>query len=96
MPYEAPFLTLQFFRLASAVSKPYSGPQQGQSGISARDVQDLVETEGMTLGQITKTLGALAKDVSELKGSVAKLTWLVPLVVAVGMAVIGVVVLLKQ
>jgi len=92
MPYEAPFMTLQFFRLRAPVSKPYCGPQQGQAGISARDIQELVETEGLTLGQMTKTLGALAKDVSELRGSVAKLTWLVPLIVAVGMTVIGLVV----
>ncbi|MGA9061909.1 MAG: dCTP deaminase, partial [Terracidiphilus sp.] len=38
LPYEAPFMTLQFFRLASATTRPYSGPQQGQSGISARDI----------------------------------------------------------
>jgi dCTP deaminase len=95
MPYEAPFLTLQFFRLNAPVSRPYAGPQQGQTGISVRDIQELVETEGMTLGQMTKTLGALAKDVSELRGSVAKLTWIVPLIVVVGMAVVGAVVALK-
>jgi dCTP deaminase len=96
LPYEAPFLTLQFFRLASPVTKPYSGPQQGQGGISARDIQELVETEALTLGGMTKTLGALAKDVAELRGSISKLTWLVPLVVAVGIAVIAVIVGLKH
>ncbi|MGH9659813.1 MAG: dCTP deaminase, partial [Bryobacteraceae bacterium] len=95
MPYEAPFLTLQFFRLGAPVSKPYSGPQQGQEGISARDIQELVETEGMTLSQVMKTLSALAKDVSELRGSVGRLTWVVPLIVGVGMAVVGAVVALK-
>ena len=95
MPYEAPFLTLQFFRLSNPVSKPYSGPQQGQFGISAQDIQELIETEGMTLGQVTKTLGALAKDVAELRGSVGRLSWVLPLIVAVGMAVVGAVVALK-
>jgi dCTP deaminase len=95
MPYEAPFLTLQFFRLSTPVSKPYTGPQQGQAGISARDIQELLETEGMTLGQVTKMLGTLAKDVSELRGSVAKLTWIVPLVVVIGMSVVGAIVALK-
>ncbi|MGO8709359.1 MAG: dCTP deaminase domain-containing protein [Terracidiphilus sp.] len=96
LPFEAPFLTLQFFRLASAVSKPYSGPQQGQAGISSRDIQELVEAEGLTLGQITKTLGALAKDVSELRGSVAKLTWVIPLIIVIGLGVITIVVSLKH
>lgn len=95
LPHEAPFLTLQFFRLGHPVTKPYSGPHQGQRGISAQDMQELVETEGMTLGQVTKTLGALAKDVSELRGSVGRLSWVLPLIVGVGMTVIGVVVALK-
>ena len=95
MPYESPFLTLQFFRLNTPVTKPYSGPQQGQGGISARDIQELVETEGMTLGQVMKTLGALAKDVAELRGSVGRLSWLLPVIVAIGMAVVGIVAAIK-
>ncbi|MGH9771764.1 MAG: dCTP deaminase [Candidatus Acidiferrales bacterium] len=95
IPYESPFLTLTFFRLSSPVTKPYAGPQQGQPGISARDIQELVETEGMTLGQVMKTLSALANDVAELRGSVGRLSWVLPLIVAIGMAVVGVVVALK-
>jgi hypothetical protein len=49
----------------------------------------------MTLGQVMKTLATLAKDVSELRGSVSRLSWLVPLIVTVGMVVIGVIVALK-
>lgn len=95
MAYEAPFLTLQFFRLNAPVTKPYSGPQQGQAGITARDIQELVQTEGMTLGQVVKTLSALAKDVAELRGSVGRLAWILPLIVGVGMTVVGAVVALK-
>jgi dCTP deaminase len=103
LPYEDPFLTIQFFRLSNPVQTPYAGPSQGQSGISARDIQDLVAAEGLTLGQVMKTLAALAqdvsqlaKDVSELRGSVNRLSWLVPLIVTVGMVVIGIVVALKK
>ncbi|MFZ0914411.1 MAG: dCTP deaminase [Candidatus Korobacteraceae bacterium] len=95
LPFEAPFLTIQFFRLSRPVTKPYSGPRQHQTGISARDIQELVETEGMTLGQVMKTLGALARDVAELRGSVGRLSWSVPLIVLLGIAVITAVVLLK-
>ncbi|MGD1158048.1 MAG: hypothetical protein ABSA41_19785 [Terriglobia bacterium] len=95
LPYEAPFLTVQFFRLSNPVTQPYSGPQQGQSGISARDIQELVETEGLTLGQVMKTLSALAKDVAELRGSVGRLSWLLPLIVVVGITVIAIVVSIK-
>ena len=95
LPYEAPFLTVQFFRLSHPVANLYSGPHQGQTGISAQDIQELVDTEGMTLGQVTKTLSALAKDVSELRGSVGRLSWVLPLIVVIGMGVIGAVVALK-
>ncbi|MFZ3211770.1 MAG: hypothetical protein WA188_09655 [Terriglobales bacterium] len=95
LPYEAPFLTVQFFRLSHPVAKPYSGPHQGQTGLSAQDIQELVNTEGMTLGQVTKTLSALAKDVSELRGSVGRLSRVLPLIVAIGMGVVGAVVALK-
>ncbi len=87
LTYEDPFLTIQFFRLATPVSRPYTGPSQKQEGITGKDIQDLVEMEGMTLGQVTKTLAALAKDVSELRGSISRLSWLVPLIVALGIAV---------
>jgi dCTP deaminase len=95
LPFEEPFLTIQFFRLSNAVTKTYSGIRQRQTGISARDIQELVETEGLTLGQVMKTLGALAKDVSELRGGIARLTWVVPIIITIGIATIAIVVKLK-
>ena len=94
--FEAPFLTTQFFRLNEPVSVPYRGPYQGQDGITARDIQELTRTEGLTLGQVIKTLSSLASDVAELRGSVARLSWLVPLIVAIGMAVVGILVALRR
>jgi dCTP deaminase len=96
LAYEAPFLTLQFFRLSHDVEKPYCGPQQSQGGISSRDIQELVNTEGLTLGEVMKTLSALAKDVAELRGSVGRLAWWVPAIITLGIAVIGTVVMLKK
>jgi len=96
LPYESPFLTIQFFRLSHPVGHRYKGKRQGQEGISAQDIQELVETEGLTLGQVMKTLSALAMDVAGIKGSVNRLSWLVPLIVALGMAVIGIVVTFKK
>ena len=96
LSYEAPFLTIQFFRLNSPVGKTYSGPRQGQSGISGRDIQELIETEGLTLGQVMKTLSALAKDVAELRGSVTRLSWSVPIIVGLGMSIIAILVALRR
>ncbi len=93
--HEDPFLTMQVFLLNEPATEPYSGLYQGQAGITARDIQELTATQGMTLGEVIKTLGALAADVAELRGSVARLSWLVPLIVGLGMAVVGVLVAIK-
>ncbi|MGH6629910.1 MAG: dCTP deaminase domain-containing protein, partial [Burkholderiales bacterium] len=96
LAYEAPFLTVQFFRLSKPVGQPYTGPQQGQTGIGARDIQELAQTEGLTLGQVIKTLTALARDVAELRGSVNRLSWAVPVIVGAGIMIIAVLVALKH
>ncbi len=75
LPYKAPFLTAQFFGLNEPVEKPYEGPRQKQQGITDRDIQELTQTEALTLGGVVKTLSALAADVRELKGSVFRLSW---------------------
>jgi len=96
LPYEAPFLTAQFFRLASPVARPYQGVRQGQTGITPTDVQELAQTEGLTLGEMVKTLGSLARDVAELRGSVGRLSWVLPLIVAFGMALVALIVTLQD
>lgn len=95
LAYETPFLTMQFFYLPQPVSQSYKGPYQGQSGISARDIQDLTQTEGLTLGAVIKTLSALAKDVAELRGSISRLSWTVPLIVGLGMGVVAILLAIK-
>jgi dCTP deaminase len=95
LAYGAPFLTMLFFFLPQPVSQPYKGPYQGQSGLSARDIQDLTQTEGLTLGAVIKTLSALAKDVAELRGSISRMSWLVPLIVGLGISVIAILLAIK-
>lgn len=95
VPYEEPLLTTQFFRLSERVAKPYSGPRQRQTGITGKDIQELVATEGMTLGGVIKMLTALAKDVSELRGSVGRLSWSIPLIVGLGIGVVAIITALK-
>lgn len=77
LPYEAPFLTASFFKLAHPVAHPYSGSQQGQTGLGPKDYEDVSHPESPTLGGMVKSLTALARDVSELRGSVNTVTWLI-------------------
>lgn len=73
LAYEAPFLTCQFFKLSAPVAHPYSGSRQGQTGLSARDIEELSSSDSPTLGGMVKSLSALAGDVGELTGAVGEL-----------------------
>jgi dCTP deaminase len=95
LAYGTSFLTAQFFKLTEDVANPYQGPRQAQGGISSGDIQELAQTEGLTLGEMVKTMVQLGQDVSELKGAVGRLSWSIPIIVGLGMAVIGVIVALK-
>jgi dCTP deaminase len=97
LAYEAPFLSAQLFRLAVPAKTPYRGSRQDQSGIDARDIQELTQTEDLTLGEMMKTLNTLAVNVSDLRvsvgrleGSVGKLTWVIPAIIAAGIAIIAI------
>lgn len=95
LAYEAPFLTVQFFKLNHPVAKPYAGSRQGQTGLGPEDVEELSHPDSPTLGGMVKSLTSLASDVGDLKTSVKWMAWAVPVIVAIGMAVVGIVVAIK-
>ncbi|MGH8982047.1 MAG: dCTP deaminase [Acidimicrobiales bacterium] len=95
LTYEAPFLTVQFFRLARPVAKPYAGARQGQTGLGANDIEELSHPDSPTLGGMVKSLSTLASDVGDLKTAVKWMAWAVPAMVAIGMAVVGIIVGIK-
>lgn len=102
LAYEAPFLTVQFFRLNRPVEKPYAGSRQGQTGLGKTDIEELTHPDSPTLGGMVRSLAALAQDVSglntsvaRLEGSVSRLSWLVPVLVGFGIAVTAVLTALK-
>jgi dCTP deaminase len=102
LPHEAPFLTVQFFKLNRPVAKPYAGSRQGQKGLGTADIEELTHPDSPTLGGMVRSLSALAQDVSglntsvaRLEGSVSRLSWLVPLLVGFGITVTAIMVGLK-
>lgn len=90
LPFEAPFLTAQFFKLNHPVSKPYAGSRQGQTGLQPRDIEELNNPDSPTLGGMVKTLTALASDVGDLKTAVKWMAWAIPIIVTIGMAVVAI------
>jgi len=95
LPYKAPFLTVQLFKLAEPVEHPYTGSRQGQTGLRPKDLHELHDPESPTLGGMVKSLASLAKDVGDLKSAVKWMGVAVPAIVALGIAVIGIIVGLK-
>ncbi|MBA7478865.1 dCTP deaminase, dUMP-forming [subsurface metagenome] len=97
IPYKERFCTLEFYKLAEPASEPYHGEYQGQTGISPQDLENLVEAQGMTFGQVIKLLGELSLNVKSLSDSVTFLKWIIPIAVAVlaiGITVVGILVVL--
>ncbi len=102
LTYEAPFLSVQFFKLTHAVAKPYAGARQGQTGLGADDIEELTHPDSPTLGGMVKSLTALAADVGDLntsvarlEGSMSRLSWVIPVLVAFGIGVTAIITALK-
>jgi deoxycytidine triphosphate deaminase len=95
LPHQAKFLTVQFFKLNHPVSHPYDGPRQGQTGLGTDDLRELAHPDSPTLGGMVRSLSALARDVSDLKTSVKWMGWAIPIIVGLGITVIGIIVALK-
>lgn len=102
LPYEAAFLTVQFFKLGRPVDKPYAGSRQGQTGLGAVDVEELTHPESPTLGGMVTSLSALASDVSalntsvaRLEGSISRLSWVIPVLVTFGISVTAIIIAFK-
>lgn len=95
LPYKAPFLTVQVFKLSEPVKHPYVGSRQDQTGLQPKDLQELHDPESPTLGGMVKSLASLAKDVGDLKSAVKWMGIAIPVIVGLGIAVIGIIVGLK-
>lgn len=95
IPYKGDFCTVEFYRFSEPVSKPYVGEYQGQPGIMPRDLEILVDSQGMTFGEVIRSLSSLSANVSDLSRWVKLLAWAIPAIVAIGIAVIGIIVAIK-
>ncbi len=97
--YRERFCTVEFYELTEPTTKPYSGEYQSQEGISPRDLENLVEAQGMTFGQVIKLLAELSLNVKSLSDSISFLKWMVPTalgVIAIGMTAIAIIVAVTQ
>ncbi|MFC1990416.1 dCTP deaminase [Chloroflexota bacterium] len=93
--YKEKLLTAEFYALTEPASHPYAGEYQDQNGISSQDLENLVEAQGMTFGQVIRLLGELSLNVKSLSESITFLKWMIPAmlaILAIGLTVIGIIV----
>lgn len=73
LEYGEPFLTVEFHRLSEPVESPYSGEYQASPSITAEEVRDLKEGEGVPLSEAVKAMQNIAKDVGALEDNISNL-----------------------
>jgi dCTP deaminase len=102
LPYKDDLLTVEFHRLEEPAQKPYSGPYQGRMELGAEEIEFITESEGMALSEVLNTLRSLSANVGTLTTDVTSLTtemkhykWVIPVLLVIGMAIIGAIVAIK-
>jgi dCTP deaminase len=96
LPYKDDLLSVEFHRLEQASTKPYCGPYQGKMELGAEEIEFITETEGMALSEMLTTLRSLTQNVGALTTQIKTLEWSIPLIVVVGITIIGIIVMFKN
>lgn len=92
LPYKDDLVSVEFHRLEKPSTKPYSGPYQKKYELGPGDIESIVEAEAMTLSEVLTTLTSLSKNVGALTSDVRMMKWFIPIIVAIGMGVVGIIV----
>ena len=95
LPYKDDLVSVEFHRLEKPSTKPYSGPYQNKYELGPEDIESIVEAEAMTLSEVLTTLTSLSKNVGALTADVRMMKWIIPIIVAIGMGVVGIIVACK-
>jgi dCTP deaminase len=102
LPYKDDLVSVEFHRLEEPATKPYSGPYQGKMELGPEEIEFITESEGMALSEVLNTLRSLSQNVGTLTTDVSALTkefkayrWVIPIVLAIGMAIVGTIVAIK-
>lgn len=92
LPYKDDLLSIEFHRLEEPSTKPYCGPYQGKTELGAEEIEFITETDGMALSEVLTTLRSLSQNVGTLSDRMKYMQWIIPVMLAVGMTIIGIIV----
>lgn len=96
LSYGDDLLSVEFHRLEEATTKPYDGQYQHKMGLGPEDIEFVMEQEGMALSEVLTTLRSLSANVASLTREVKSLRVWIPLLLVIGMTIIGIIVALKK
>lgn len=95
LAYRDDFLTVEFHKLSEASTKPYSGLYQDKLDLGPEEIEAITEREGMALSEVITTLRSLSQNVASLRDEIRTIKRTIPVIVGLGITVIGVIVALK-
>ena len=102
IPFKDDFISVEFHKLEQPAESSYCGPYQDKIDLGPEEIEFITERESMSLSEVLTTLRSLSENVGKLTEDVVKLTaefrsykWVVPIIVGIGIAVIGMIVGLK-
>lgn len=72
IPREEKIGMVQFLELITPVQLSYEGPYQKQLSIPTEDIAQVIETEGITMGNVIKSIQGLINSVTTLRDSQEK------------------------
>lgn len=96
LSYGDDLLSIEFHKLSEASTKPYSGPYQDRLTLGPEEIEAITENEGMALSEVLTTLRSLSQNVGALTKEMKTFRWLIPLMIAFGIAVVAIIVSIKK
>lgn len=95
LTFRQEFCTIEIHKLAEPASNPYKGPYQDQLELTDKEIDPLIQQEGLSFPQLFTVLETLSRDVGKLADRVNMLIWVLPAITALGLIFIGIIVGLK-
>lgn len=95
LPYKDDLVSVEFHKLEEKSTKPYSGAYQNKYDLGPEDIEIIVESEAMALSEVLTTLSSVSQNVAQLTNEMKYLKWSIPIIVGLGITIIGIIVALN-
>jgi len=88
-------LSVEFHRHNQPSTKLYGRPYQNKMELSPEETEFITESESMALSEVITTLRSLSANVSQMSREIKDLKWMIPIILGVGMAILGIMIHFK-